>query len=148
MTTDEKLALFQTELSSNGFLQRAGFSFVGAKFVPPTNLLGGAHKLSFGNDKGRSIEISYYSSDQNEFFLVSVVNTQLSKTFNISHWLKKRGVPVDLGSFKLASYDGDLQSRLRGFVEWLRVVLDTPGLAEIFRGEHWEDVAFDWAGMR
>lgn len=126
-----------------------GLKFVNVEYRPSTNLLGESVVLNFSNENMRSVQVIYYPEpDNKDYFLINLVNDENKDVFNIKDWLKKHNALEKVSPFKLANYSGGFEERLCSFVVYLNGLLNKNELSSILRGDSWESVTFDWAGMK
>jgi hypothetical protein len=143
----KKIDVISQKLSSNPSFISLGLKLAGIEHRQGTQVLGESFALNFSNEGKRTIQVIFYSSEDENFFLVNIENNETKDIFNISNWFKKN-VLVSANQYKLSNYDGSFENRVELFSEYLDSLLQNPDLNLILKGDDWEKVSFDWAGMR
>jgi hypothetical protein len=140
--------IIQKLSSSSGFLS-LGLQFVKTERIPETELLGERYSLLFSNNNKRSIEVTYCpSSDGKDFFLVYITNYEIEKQFNLEDWLRQTNHLNLLEQFKLINRAGSFEDKVDSLAKHLNELLENDALNCIVKGDFWERVYFNWAGMR
>ena len=124
--------------------------FVGDKCIknPPTKILPEGYEVKFSNDSNISITITYYMvDDANEFFRI-FINNQDGKSLSLFDWLKYHNKENNRAVFRLSHYDGGFFEKIKQIVERINSFLSDPLFDPILSGHDWEEIPFDWAGMR
>lgn len=145
---NEKIKLVESKLSKCDGLLSFDLKLVDIESRLGTKLLGESFVFKFSN-RLRSVQVIFYPQPNNEdYFLVNLVNQENKEIFNIKDWLKKHEMIEPLSPFKLSSYAGSFEERLDLFVAYLGRLFSHDILEQILQGDSWESVDFDWAGMR
>lgn len=147
---NEKLKRVTDGVSACQGFQRLKLQYFKTEHRPGTTLLGESFVLKFNNEKSRSVQVIFHPRNENkDFFLINVVNTENNEAFNVEDWQKKYDVArATQDPFKLVNYAGTFSERLDAFIFFLDRLLSHEDLAAIIEGRRWENVSFDWAGMK
>ena len=113
-----------------------------------TELLGESFILNFSNKKKRTIQIIYYISENENLFLINIINEETKDTFNLINWLKKKNLLEETNYFKLSNYTGDFEIKIESFSLYIDSIFQNPDLKTIVKGEKWEKIPFDWTGIK
>jgi hypothetical protein len=55
---------------------------------------------------------------------------------------------VNVAQFKLSNYSGDFDKKIKYLSDEINSIFENPKLISIVKGDDWEDLPFDWAGMK
>lgn len=137
--------IFKSCFTSLPVLLNSGFYPSDFKEVEATKILPECFQLDMKNEENIKIEITFDPDIANygsfTFFIFSSVS---HTSISLNDWLKhKTGKPY-IKEFRLISYSGDFEERLKGFCEFLTSVLENPELQKILRGDAWEEIPFSF----
>lgn len=146
---NKSILLFKQHACSIQSLEDLGFRFVSEERIPATKAAPESHKICFSNKKNRSIDLIFYPLPNDQGIILAYINNLDEKqVINLKDWLKKHNhLPSD-NSFKLASYSGDTNDRWIGLRNFLNDAFRLTPLSKILLGDTWEDIPFDWAGIK
>ena len=148
-TRDNALAAFERCFSQPGMLSEFGFSSAPVEFIPPTKVVGTSFKRTYFSPSGVIVEIIFYPPPEMKgFFVVNIRNVHKDATFEIGNWLKFHKMAVKNSAFSLSNYVGSIDLQMSGFWDFLQSVFSDPIMREIIKGETWEDIPFDWTGIK
>lgn len=167
---DRDLALIAQRFAASPAFHAAGLVHRETQRRPATRAIGATAVLRFGNDHARELQVIVLPRpDAAHVFVVNIVDSgragtgdvdaggggtggvdaDARDTFALADWMRAHGVFDDtVNRFTLASYPGGFEQRLDAFIAWLGGILGMHGVERILHGDTWEDVPFDWAGMR
>jgi len=109
-----------------------------------------SYKLRLDNDTDIFVEVVFYplNEELQGVILVYINNSKNEQVINVKDWLKKYNVLPNEKSFKLEGYHGTLNDRLKLFSEFLGDVFSQKNMNLILSGANWEELPFDWSGIR
>lgn len=137
------------ELKSTPKVSSLGLEFSSSERRPGTELLGESYILNFLNKNSRSLQIIYYPpSDGRDFFLLNIKNTETNGTFNLTDWLKQNGKHDAVATLDSINNINAFDKKVKHLADFLNSLLKDDDLNGIMRGDHWQEVYFDWAGMK
>ena len=144
----EKKRLFRSKLDASNWLSKMGFSENGVEHVNATNLIPEGYRINFCNKKKRTISFKLFSLDDKEIVAVNIINNENGESFGLEDWLKYKNMFKSYDALRLTSYDGEFHERVDSFLIYLSGIFSTTPLVNVLEGDIWENVPFDWAGMR
>jgi hypothetical protein len=136
------------EISSRPNFSSLGFELTISERRPATELLGESYAVTFSNQDSRSIQIIYYPpSDGKDFFLVNIKNINTNSVFNLMDWLKQNEKHQAIATLNSINSTNTFNEKVKYLAAFLNDLLGNDDLNRVMRG-HWEEVYFDWAGMK
>lgn len=130
-------------LVCNGFQQK---SF---ERIPATKAISESYKLELANLAGMRVEVLFHPlPNVLGVFVVYIYSDKHSEPINLKDWLKKHEKLVDQNMFKLSNYAGSSEDKFGAFFEYLNLILNDNAVQGILRGEVWEEIPFDWTGIK
>ncbi len=119
------------------------------QYRPKKGFLEESFLFKIHNKKMRSIEFIYHPRDNGRsYFLINIENTKTNKSFNMEDWLRTKKILKKEDYFKLEKYQGCFEEKINSFLLFIENEFKNNQLIKIINGEFWEDIPFDWAGMR
>lgn len=144
-----EVIIFKRECSTLKVLANAGYSERGLEYIPATKVVPESFKLNFYSNKDLRVEIIFYPLPNNRsFFLCYVKRGENNGVINLKDWLKKHKKLNGDDQFKLAKYSGNIEQQMEAFSNFLEKVFTDGLMLEILTDQRWEDLPFDWAGIR
>jgi hypothetical protein len=148
-TNDKSILSFQKHAYNIDKLLALGFSQGSEEKVDATKVAPGSIKVCFTGPAMRSVDLVFYPLPLEQgIILVYINNLGNGQVINLKDWLKKHDQLTDPNSFKLSSYGGKPDQRWSQFLNFLNTAFSISSLKEILRGNAWEDIPFDWAGIK
>lgn len=149
LSATEKAKLVRSKIVSLNSFLNASLAFQKQEYIQPTELLGECFEFWFSGEGGVDVSVSFSpKSNGNDNFTVFIYNRKIGSDFCLDDWLKIHGVKNVIDSFRLSSYSGEFSERLDLFFMYLESIFSIPELMNILSGREWEEVPFNWAGMK
>ncbi|GAA6167976.1 hypothetical protein [Sessilibacter corallicola] len=145
----EKANLVKLKLMSLDSFKKANLGFQKEEYIEPTDLLGEGFKFWFSGMHSIEVSVKFNPiSNGNDNFTLFIYSRKIGSDFCLDDWLKIHGEENVIDAFRLLSYSGSFSDRLDAFFIYLESIFSMPELMNILSGTEWEDVPFDWAGMK
>jgi len=144
----ETIELFESNLAILSSLFDKGYAPNKGTLVPPTRVLPEGYEIRFVNNMDVSVAITFYQIAEGEDFFRVFVYGDNKKSFNLFNWLKYHEQVSDRSIFKFSQFSGNFSSQLKQLLARINLFLSDDSLEPILNGESWEEIPFDWAGMR
>ena len=158
------LGVIETQLATTTELQAIGFAVVRSWLAETSALVGPTGHVLMRSARARELELVLGETAEPGFcwLLTKVRHTSYAEadefdtadysSFSLRDWLSHNTVADDcelpaqrLDAGDEARFTSDV---VRFLGEWQRLLLLTPGLSSVVRGETWQRVPVDWGGMR
>lgn len=149
LSFSDRSSLVKLKLVSLAFVNDYGFSLFREDHALSTELMGEVYEYWFSNNKGIEISVDFSPDvSGDDSFTIFIYRREIDANFSLEDWQKTHGSDNSLHEYKLASYQGTYAEKLEGFMDYLELVFTKHNMPQILLGETWEDVEFDWGGMR
>ncbi len=144
-----EVILFKESCADLNVLKKLNFRMLDLEYIPPTKVVSESYQINLENESNRRIEIIYHPEPGiSGIFLFYIYQTSGNQPVELGDWLKKHKKLAEPNPFKLSSYSGEYKERLKKFFDFLSSVLSNSAMQEILKGNAWEDIPFDWTGIK
>lgn len=143
-----KFHSLEKELVAMPSIAQLDFFLTCNAYHPPTELMSEGFLMKFSNQYKREIDFIFYPDDETDVVLITIINTATGTNFFLNHWIKKHKIPITTKHLHLHKYTGSFNEKIKHYVDYLNSTLENKDLVSILAGKTWQNVPFDWAGMR
>lgn len=145
---DEAVQTFNRYFSNLDELLQSGYVSHGIENVPATKVVPESFKLILKNEAKIRVEIIFYPlPNELGIILFYIWREDKKEPINLKDWLKKHG-KLKKGMFKLETYSGNLDEKMKAISENIGSMIVDQGMRDILEGKDWEDIPFDWTGLK
>ena len=164
LSLKRSVRIIEASLATATELQAIGFAVVRSWLAETSALVGPTGHILMRSARARELELVLGETPEPGFcwILTKVRHTSYSdadefdaadySSFSLTNWLAHNPV-ADNGRLLTQRLDATDEARFASDVvrflrDWQELLMRTPGLSSVVRGETWQRIPFDWGGMR
>ena len=115
---------------------------------PATKVLGEYYQVTCSNNQYRSISLKFFYEAHENLVVGYVLNNKIQDTVGLFDLCKRFDIEQGPSLGHLNNYEGEKNHQLDACLKHIDSLLCNTKLSDILSSKHWEDIAFDWGGMR
>ena len=148
MNVNEKIQVFESQLKLLTGIKDNNYAFLEKKIIPAKNSLPENYEYIFSNNQNRLITVVFSPHTERVTSSFRMRNSLNEDSFSVGNWLKYHDKWEGYDKFHIGSYNGNFLEQVTALFLYFTSIFTADDFLPIITGEKWEDVPFDWAGMR
>lgn len=95
--------------------------------------------------------LKFFLSPSKDFLgiiMVEITYPKHNQSFYLHDWIMKHSEAGWGNKFQLRHYSSDFEKAVEGFFSFFKSLIDDPKLKKVISGQRWENVEFNWGGMK
>lgn len=139
----DAVALVDNVFSQSELLNSLGFAMSERQLMDETIHRPAFYRFILRPSANRNVLIDFSDDITCKcYFIVGIVNTEVSDSFLLEEWMRLRGLVFDVSPCLLFTQTGTEQERLVRFVAFLEQELSTKEMKDILSGRIWVHIPY------
>lgn len=150
ISVKNKAMNLESKLVTLDSLTGIGYNLQGSKHVLSKGPAGESYEFLLSGDNDVSVEFTFYPEfeEKGDYVIIYVVDDKTDKDFSLDSWMQMRRGASRESPFKLASYSGEYEQQITGFLKFVNSLFYEAELRAVLEGKAWLDVKFNWGDAK